>query len=69
MPAMAKPKGVSKEGRAMMDRLVKEARRRRAAALAMKDSGKTFQEVGDALGVSRQRAKALVDRARDEASG
>lgn len=49
--------------------VIREAKRRRARALAMRNAGKTLQEVGDALGVTRQRAKALVDKARTEAGG
>jgi vacuolar-type H+-ATPase subunit H len=51
-------------------RMIREARRRRARALAMKEAGKTYQEIGDALGgITRQRAKMLVDKARAEAAG
>jgi orotate phosphoribosyltransferase-like protein len=36
---------------------------RRARALAMRNSGLTFKEIGDKLGVSRGRAEQLVNRA------
>ncbi len=47
---------------------IREAKKRRDRALAMKEAGKTFREIGDALGVTRQRAKALVDKAKVEAA-
>ncbi len=47
-------------------RAIKDAKRRRRRALAMKDAGKTFQEIGNRLGVTRQRAKFLIDKARKE---
>jgi orotate phosphoribosyltransferase-like protein len=36
---------------------------RRARALAMRNSGLTFKEIADKLGVSRGRAEQLVNRA------
>lgn len=49
-------------------KMIREAKRRRAKALAMKEAGRTYQQIGEALGgVTRQRAKALVDKARAEA--
>lgn len=40
-----------------------EHRRRRRNALALKRSGLTFVEVGESLGVTKQRAKQLCDAA------
>jgi DNA-directed RNA polymerase sigma subunit (sigma70/sigma32) len=39
---------------------------RRAQMLAMKEEGRTFQEVGDAFNVTRARAEQLVRRAIQE---
>jgi hypothetical protein len=49
------------------ERWLKEARERRARALAMREAGKSVQEVGDALGVSKQRASELITQARRDA--
>lgn len=46
--------------------LAKELRKRQRRALAMDDAGKTFAQIGSALGVSRQRAHQLVKQARDQ---
>lgn len=40
-----------------------EYRRRRQVALALKREGLTFAEVGENLGVTKQRAKQLCDTA------
>lgn len=42
---------------------LKEAKRRRQQALNMFRSGKTHKEIGEEFGVTRQRAKQLVDKA------
>jgi DNA-directed RNA polymerase specialized sigma subunit len=43
--------------------LLKRAKQRRVQAWKMHRSGLTFVEIGEALGVSRQRASHLVRRA------
>ena len=53
-------------GAAMVERSIKWARIRRRRALALRDSGLTVQEVGDRLGVSKQRASELIARAKRE---
>lgn len=41
-----------------------EARRRRAAVLALRQTGLTHQAIADQIGVSRQRVFALLKKAR-----
>jgi len=41
---------------------------RRMVALSMRNQGKTFQEIGEVFGVSRERARQLVARAIRECS-
>lgn len=48
--------------------VVKAARKRRLAAFRMWQKGHTFREVGEAFGVSRQRASQMVRRAESEFS-
>lgn len=43
-----------------------EYAKRRARALAMRNDGKTYQEIGEALGVSHQRAQAMVKAAQKD---
>jgi transcriptional regulator len=46
--------------------MLAEARRRRARALKLYERGKTTEEVGVVLGVTKQRASELIRRARLE---
>lgn len=65
MPPMAN--GTS-AGTRMMERVVLEAKKRRAKALALYQGGLTVEEVGDRLKVSKQRASELIAKARKEAT-
>lgn len=56
-------------GKQIVERMMAEAKKRRARALALQKSGKTLQEIGDKMGISRQRAQILVAKARVEAAG
>lgn len=47
---------------------IRKAHARLMEARALRDEGKTFQEIGDTMGVTRQRAKQLVDDADRELS-
>ena len=47
-------------------RIVETARKRRVRALILRNSGLTIQQVGDRLGVSKQRAAELISRAKRE---
>lgn len=46
---------------------LQESKRRRAQALALKNSGKKYREIGKALGVTPERARQLVAAALKEA--
>lgn len=46
--------------------MLAEAKARRARALEMHEGGKTVEEVGTAMGVTKQRASELIRRARAE---
>jgi DNA-directed RNA polymerase specialized sigma24 family protein len=46
--------------------MIEEGRRRRKEALALKGTGKTDAEIGVLLGVSRERARQMVHKARKE---
>ena len=48
-------------------RMIEKAKKRREKALQLRKSGLTVQEVGDRLGVSKQRASELISRAKREA--
>lgn len=48
------------------ERFMAEANERRALARRLRDEGKTFEEIGAALGVSRQRAFFLVRSTKTE---
>lgn len=48
--------------------VIKEARARRKRALAMRAKGLTVQQVGDQLGVTKQRASEILRRAKLEAT-
>lgn len=45
------------------DQLAKEARERRDRALKLRDKGKSWGYIADVYGVSRSRAKQMVERA------
>jgi hypothetical protein len=62
--AMPKPNG----GIAFILRTIKQAQKRRQHALKLRNSGLTVQQVGDRLGVSKQRASELIYRAKREQS-
>jgi len=51
------------------ERFMAEANGRRARALKLHAAGKTYAEIGSELGVSKQRAFDLVQRAKLDASG
>lgn len=51
-----------------MEKVVREAKRRRKRVLRLRQSGKTLKEIAKVLGVSKGRAQALVDRAEQEAA-
>ena len=55
-------------GTRMMERVIIEAKKRRAKALALYKGGLTVEEVGDRLKVSKQRASELIAKARKEAT-
>lgn len=59
----------SSAGQQMMDRVILQAKKRRARALALQQSGLTVQQVGDRLGVTKQRASELLARAKRELGG
>lgn len=44
-------------------RIIREAAKRRKRALALREKGLTLEKVGERLGVSKVRAKQLIDRA------
>lgn len=48
---------------------LRESKRRRQQALTMRRKGKRLQEIGDALGVTRERARQLVAKALQEETG
>ena len=48
---------------------LRESKRRREKALAMRRKGKRLQEIGDELGVTRERARQLVAKALEEEAG
>ena len=48
---------------------LRESKRRREKALAMRRKGKRLQEIGDELGVTRERARQLVAKALQEETG
>lgn len=48
----------------LQQRVIDEARKRRERALELREAGKTVQQVGDILGVTKQRAAELIARAR-----
>lgn len=49
------------------DQIAKAAKARRAQALALKNSGKKYREIGEALRVTPERARQLVAAALKEA--
>jgi hypothetical protein len=55
-------------GQQMIDSMVEQAKKRREKALELSKAGHTMQEIGDKLGVSKQRAAELIYRARREAA-
>ena len=57
----------TKTGMERMMETIEAARKRRARALRLRESGMTIQEVGNSLGVTKQRAAELISRARLEA--
>lgn len=62
MPAMAI------NGMERVLRSIEKAKQRRQRALALRKAGKTVEQVGDALGVSKQRASQILAQARKEAT-
>lgn len=50
------------------DAVDKAAKARRAVALAMFKTGKKYKEIGEELGVTRERARQLVAKAQQEAA-
>lgn len=50
----------NKRMNAAQEAVAKEARRRRAEAVAMQANGKSLKEIGDHFGVTRERARQLV---------
>jgi transposase len=50
-------------------RFMEEANYRRLVALKMHGEGKTYEEIGAALGVSKQRAYDMVRRAKMDPTG
>lgn len=48
---------------------LRASKRRRKQALAMRRKGKRLQEIGDELGVTRERARQLVVKALKEETG
>lgn len=59
----------TRSGADMIARLIDSAKKRRERALSLRESGLTVEQVGDRLGVSKQRASELISRARREAVG
>lgn len=55
-------------GAAFVARMIESARKRRIHALELRNSGLTIQQVGDRLGISKQRAAELIYRAKREAA-
>ena len=53
-------------GAEIVARMVKSARERRERALQLRNSGMTIQQVGDRMGISKQRAAELISRAKRE---
>lgn len=47
---------------------LEESKRRRAQALKLFKAGKKYKDIGEALGVSRERARQLVAKAQQEAA-
>jgi DNA-directed RNA polymerase sigma subunit (sigma70/sigma32) len=47
----------------------REARRRRAEALAMQQKGKSLKEIGEHFQVSRERARQMIARAISDGQG
>ena len=57
---MCEPMDTNKRMNAAQEAVAKEARRRRAEAVAMQASGKSLKEIGDHFGVTRERARQLI---------
>lgn len=57
------PMSTHNTGIAAQIQALKQAEKRRKAVLRMVEKGKTFEEIGEVLGVSRQRAHAIWKRA------
>jgi orotate phosphoribosyltransferase-like protein len=55
-----------KSGQAIVQDMIEAARARRRKALELRNSGLTVQQVGERLGVSKQKASELITRARKE---
>lgn len=51
------------------EQYIAAARERQAAALKLHKAGKTYEEIGSELGVSKQRAYDIVQRAKQLAGG
>ena len=51
------------------ERFMAQADERRARALKLRNDGKTYDEIGAALGISKQRAFDMVQRAKSDAEG
>ena len=52
-----------KTGAEIMERAITDAKNRRKQALALRNTGKTVQQVADVMGISKQRASELIRRA------
>lgn len=58
---------IKSSGQAIVDRAIAQAKKRRARALKLQKAGLTMRQIGERLGVSKQRASEIVARAKVEA--